>query len=229
MADEYDRTALIDALLGPVDPVRSALRLAVETPQPIDRNAMNVGPAPGLNEILARYIPNASPPRDTRLFPGLSDTLMAPLNAMGRFSPEAALAANFMVPGMKANPRPEIVPRGNGMYDVRVDGRFAGTASVAADGAKPFISAVDIQNEFRRSGIANQLYDQIEKDLGRPLVPSPLGLTPEATALWQKRLSRMNPEQRALLLAESRGLGREYGIKDADIDLRLKPLEEESR
>lgn len=127
-------------------------------------------------------------------------------------------------PQMSASDPYEIVPRGNGMYDVRVDGKFAGTASVAGDGEKPFLSAINIEPEFQRRGIGSALYESIEKDLGRPLVPSPLGLTDEATSFWQKRLRDMPPDKVAELLDEAMGIGRSYGIRDEHLAPRFAPL-----
>ena len=49
--------------------------------------------------LLAKYGVPLKSPQDTRPFPKLSDALLSPLDALGRFSPDAAFAANFLVPG----------------------------------------------------------------------------------------------------------------------------------
>jgi GNAT superfamily N-acetyltransferase len=119
---------------------------------------------------------------------------------------------------------PRITRVSPGQYDVRVGDKFAGTASVAGDGTKPFMSAVQIEPQFQRQGIGSQIYGQVESDLGRPLVPSPLGLSTEAAAFWKKRLANLPQEQRAALIDESAGLGRGYGISDQHLASRLDQL-----
>ena len=135
-------------------------------------------------------------------------------------------AAAGLIP-MGRGLRPNIIKRGAGQYDVRVGDTFAGTASVAADGNKPFMSAVALEPGFQRQGIGTEIYNTVEQDIGRKLVPSPLGLTPEATAFWKKRLASASPQERAALLDEAASLGRGYGIKDADIESRLAALRQQ--
>jgi GNAT superfamily N-acetyltransferase len=144
-------------------------------------------------------------------------------NALG----SGLLAAMAMVPGFKGGKGRSPVAIENrfpGQYDIRSGGQLAGTASVAGDGTKPFISAISLEPQFQRQGIGTEVYNRIESDMGRRLVPSPLGLSSEATAFWKKRLADAAPEERVAILNEAREIGRGYGLKDADIDARLNPL-----
>ena len=75
----------------------------------------------------------------------------------------------------------------------------------------PYATSVQVMGE-RRLGVATALYDAAEKVLGRKLIPSPLGLSPEAIAFWKNRLSKMEPEEKQALLAESLKVGQEAGV-----------------
>lgn len=79
-------------------------------------------------------------------------------------------------------------------------------------------------SDLRGYGIANRAYDQIERDIGQKLIPSPLGISEPATQLWQSRLGKMDSGVASGLLDQSKRLGLTYGISEAHIDERLAPL-----
>jgi hypothetical protein len=132
--------------------------------------------------------------------------------------------------GMAGGRVPAALPEGvqlarkGSMYDITADGRWAGMASVAADGAKPFMSSVAIEPWAQRRGIGAALYDTVEKDIGRPLVPSPLGLTDEATAFWQKRWAGLPSDERKKLLDEATEIGEGYGLSKEQVQRRFEKL-----
>lgn len=138
-------------------------------------------------------------------------------------NPKEGMAANSLMQGAKNESQAPLIKQVQpGLYDVQVGDKFAGTASVAS--GKPFISAVSLQPEFQRQGIGEALYSTIEKDMGRTLVPSPLGLSPQATAFWKKRLAGLTPEERAAVVNEAKAIGGGYGIKDEHLRARLDAL-----
>lgn len=102
------------------------------------------------------------------------------------------------------------------------DGRSIGHASVASGG--PFLSSIEINPEFRKKGIGKELYEAAEKEIGRSLYPSPLGLSERALEIWKKRLSNMKPSDAKKLLKESYQRGIDYGISENHMTERLSPL-----
>jgi len=106
------------------------------------------------------------------------------------------------------------------MFSVMVNGEKAGEITLAPDGA-PFVDRVQLSDDWRGKGVAEAAYDQIEQQIGRTLVPSPLGLTEDASRFWAKRLDRMSPEQRAAAIDEAFQIGRGFGLRDEHLENRL--------
>jgi hypothetical protein len=113
---------------------------------------------------------------------------------------------------------------GSGFYNIihKATGERIGTVSRAGD--HPFISSIRLVSH-RGEGLAKHIYNALEKKIKRPIVPSPLGLSDNATRVWKKRLAKLPAEHAKQLLDESFKLGLTYGIKDPQhiID-RLQPL-----
>jgi GNAT superfamily N-acetyltransferase len=106
---------------------------------------------------------------------------------------------------------------GQGMYDARVNGDYAGHAHVAE--GHPFLSSMHVHEDHAGKGIGAALHDHVEKELGRPLVPNPLHMTDEHKEMWQKRLAEMPPTDAAARLTEARKIGSDkFGRKQTDID-----------
>ncbi len=63
-------------------------------------------------------------------------------------------------------------------------------ADVSNDGRGDYLTSIHVDNKYRRRGIASNLYDAIEDDIGAKLRPSPTYQSPDAIALWSNRLSR---------------------------------------
>lgn len=121
--------------------------------------------------------------------------------------------------------KPSITISKNGpRYEVHSGDKFVGSAGVVDEHSSPFVSVVNLEKEFRKQGIAKKLYDFIEKDLGKKLIPSPLGLSPDAVSFWQKRLSKLPPAQREAILDEAFGIGKSYGTRDDIARSILAPL-----
>jgi GNAT superfamily N-acetyltransferase len=96
-------------------------------------------------------------------------------------------------------------------YIAEMNGQKVGEMNLSS--RAPYASSVEIHPNFRRQGIASKLYDIAEKDIGRKMMPSPLGLSEAATAMWKNRLSSYDdPKQKADLIREAVGVGRGAGI-----------------
>jgi hypothetical protein len=77
----------------------------------------------------------------------------------------------------------------------------------------PYATSVEVHPSFRRMGIASKLYDVAEKDIGRKMMPSPLGLSDDATKMWKKRLSGYDDmKERADIVREAVNVGRAAGV-----------------
>ncbi len=95
-------------------------------------------------------------------------------------------------------------------YDAFVGGQKAGNMSVSSSG--PFASPTVVEPNFRRQGVATALYDQAEKDMGRRMIPSPLGLSDEAVQFWRSRFAAMPEHEAATLIREAQAVGESMGI-----------------
>ena len=120
-------------------------------------------------------------------------------------------------------PAVEVVQPGiDGTYRV-TEGQVRAELNVAPN--EPYASSVQVPGGMQRQGIATALYDAAERDLGRRMFPSPLGLTSDAQQFWIDRLSRI-PQAEALALldeAQVSGDARNVGRSTAD---RLAPIRE---
>ncbi len=76
---------------------------------------------------------------------------------------------------------------GKGAYTVSKAGREIARADVAGEGSRNFINNVRVDPEFRRQGVATFLYDQIERERGKRLTPSPRYVTPDGKAFLKSR------------------------------------------
>lgn len=106
-----------------------------------------------------------------------------------------------------------------GSWSAYQGSRWAGSINVA-DGL-PFVSSARLEAWAREAGrgigLGAALYDAVEADIGRPLVPSPLGIMDDAAAFWRKRLERFTPEERRAMFEEARAIGHGYGLGDASV------------
>lgn len=59
-----------------------------------------------------------------------------------------------------------------------------------ATDADHYMSSVRLEPKFQKQGIANALYDAIERTSGKPLLPSPTYQSPQAKQFWEKRKAR---------------------------------------
>lgn len=90
----------------------------------------------------------------------------------------------------KSGTQYDIYDEGAGTYSVRSAGEEVGRADVSDDGRGDYLTNVRIVAGHQRRGIATKLYDVIERDLGRPLRPSPTYRSPDAEAFWATRHRR---------------------------------------
>lgn len=97
-----------------------------------------------------------------------------------------------------------------------------GTVSMVPQG-HPFVDSVRL-TAHRGEGLAKHVYNELEKHIGRPVLPSPLGLSDSATRFWKKRLSKLPADRAKQLLDDSLQAGLTYGIKPEHIIERLQPL-----
>ena len=95
-------------------------------------------------------------------------------------------------------------------WKAELGGREVGRMSLSPMG--PFASPVRIDEGLRRKGVATELYRLAEEDIGRRLIPSPLGLSPEAISFWKRRLSGMPVGEAQQLLTESLEIAEREGI-----------------
>lgn len=118
-----------------------------------------------------------------------------------------------LVGDAKRAPVDVIRPR-EGAYQAVVDGEVVGNMSISPMG--PFASPVTINPSFRRQGVATAIYDQAERDIGRRIIPSPLGLTEDARAFWRHRLASMPEHEARALVNESVSIGEREGLQFLD-------------
>lgn len=87
----------------------------------------------------------------------------------------------------------------------------------------PFVGISGVDPAQRGRGIGSAAYDELAKQVP-DLVPSPLGLSESATALWRRRIAQMSRSDAEDALRRSEGYGTELGETSADIRSRLAPL-----
>lgn len=140
-------------------------------------------------------------------------------------SMDAAAAARAKPDGMIAQKGDVSISKKGDQFIAEVDGKRVGSMSLSWRG--PYATSVEVASDARRRGIATHLYDAAESVLGRPVVPSPLGISDEAMKLWKRRLSGLDPETRDALLKEAAQIGADAGVgKSALARMRSLGLEE---
>lgn len=103
---------------------------------------------------------------------------------LSRIPPEAMMAANFLIPGMKTRIQFMKLPK-RGLhdevfYDAMLDHKLAGRLKVHPDNT---VGNIFVDTPFRRQGLASALYDYAARDLGVPRLGSGSYHTPEGMAL----------------------------------------------
>jgi len=109
-------------------------------------------------------------------------------------------------------------------FEIESNGARVGHVTVNPHGDAFFIDRIELDPKFQGQRIGSTTYNALEKGLGATLVPSPLGLSDSATALWKKRLAKMDAEKATALLDRAWGIGKGYGLKDEHLQNRLGPL-----
>ncbi len=136
----------------------------------------------------------------------------------------AVMAALGAVPGGKKAAGVAVENLGRGRFAAFVDGKKAGTVSIAKGGEADFVEGAYLEPEFTGKRLGVEIYNQIEQALDKKLAPSPLGLSANARPFWRRRLAAMTPEERADAFQRSYDAGKGYGLDDRDIRLRLYDL-----
>lgn len=99
----------------------------------------------------------------------------------------------------------------NDTYIAEHNGQRVGEMNLSS--RAPYATRVEVHPDFRRMGIASKLYDVAESDIGRKMMPSPLGLSDDATKMWKKRLNNYDDMgQRADIVREAVNVGRAAGV-----------------
>jgi hypothetical protein len=114
-----------------------------------------------------------------------------------------------------------VADEGSGIFRVFVGDNNAGTISIAKGGQGDFVSAAYLEPQFTGKRYGMDAYNQIEQQIGRRLVPSPLGLSANARPFWRRRLAEMSEEERQDVFRRSYNAGIGYGVPDRDVRLRL--------
>lgn len=118
-------------------------------------------------------------------------------------------------------PAVRVADEGSGIFRVFVGDNNAGTISIAKSGQGDFVSAAYLEPQFTGKRYGMDAYNQIEQQIGRRLVPSPLGLSANARPFWRRRLAEMSEEERQDVFRRSYNAGIGYGVPDRDVRLRL--------
>ena len=74
-------------------------------------------------------------------------------------------------------------------FEARIDGKKVGTLNVSPRG--PYTSSVSVDPGAQRKGVASAMYNAAEAALGRPMVPSPMGMSSNAIGFWKNRMAEM--------------------------------------
>lgn len=210
---------VVDVIGQGVRRLRAARQVRAAAKEAAAREGLQVDPTIPLDEAAVR---------GEALQASVREALGNPEAPRFRVKPESPEA----VAAREARPAPEVtlnpIPGGADSFEIMVGGQRAGDL-VLAPGGQPFVDRVEVLPAFRRQGAATAAYEQVESVLGRPLVPSPLGLSEEATAFHKARLAAMPPQEALALLEESRQIGRTFGISEDHLADRLGPLDAAAR
>lgn len=192
------------------DPVKPALDLAGVLRQPSTSDTLNRMPygSMPLANVLAKYGVPLQSPRDTRPFPTLSDALMAPLNKLAEASPEAAFAANFVTPGVRA-PMTNIRAWHGGPDFDRFDPNLVGTGAWAdkfrsGPPKNPMFFMADNPDSVRYYGEPREFSVRSDKLATKNAA--------EDLEWWAKELGYDNPQH----MIDKHFEGSIYGALDAD-------------
>jgi GNAT superfamily N-acetyltransferase len=110
----------------------------------------------------------------------------------------------------------------NDTYIAEHEGQKVGEMNLSS--RAPYATSVEVHPQFRRMGIASKLYDAAERDIGRKMMPSPLGLSSDATQMWKKRLNDYDdPTQKADIVREAINVGRSAGVGKSSAE-RMMPF-----
>jgi hypothetical protein len=91
-------------------------------------------------------------------------------------------------------------------------------------GKHPCIETVRLNPKHQGKGFGKHIYNALEQLLKRPLVPSPLGLSPPAIKIWQKRLALLPPKHAKQLIDEAFHLGNYMKLNPKNTISILQPL-----
>lgn len=108
-------------------------------------------------------------------------------------------------------------------FFVLLDGEQIGRVSIIIKEAA-FVESAILDKEHQNKGYIDIVYDQIEKIIKQPLVPSPLGLSAQAERVWKRRLNRLDPKEKQRRLDVARQIGLDYGISDQHLSNRFANL-----
>lgn len=142
-------------------------------------------------------------------------------DATKRFALSEDGAVGFTRTGDNVMSDVSIKNEGSGLYSVFSDGQKAGEIRIAGNGSKDFVERSQLEPNFQGKRIGHQAYNLVERDIGRRLVPSPTGLSANGSGFWRRRIKDYEPEEAVDAYRRSQAAGREYGIPDRDINMRL--------
>jgi uncharacterized protein len=109
-------------------------------------------------------------------------------------------------------------------FEIESNGQRAGDVTINRHGDAFFIDRIELAPGFQGKRIGSTTYNALERGLNMMLVPSPLGLSESATALWQKRLAKMTPDDAREYLDRAWQIGKGFGLRDEHLLARLGPL-----
>jgi GNAT superfamily N-acetyltransferase len=179
------------------------------------------GPSRLVNAHMAEYQPGMSVqdmPQTMQQLPEVA------ANVVGTpaFTGGVPGTASMGIRAYKPPPGVDLVRKTPNSIDAMADGKSVGTINISEN--HPFVSSVFVEPSHQGKGVGRALYSKAERDLGSDLVPSPIGLSDQAKAIWKKELAAMPRDEANKLIQKSREIGRSYGIKDSDIDVRIGNL-----
>lgn len=109
-------------------------------------------------------------------------------------------------------------------FDIFIMGEKAGSLTVIGPPGARFIDLVMLRPGFQRQGRGERFYDAVEREIGEPLVPSPLGLSEPVIKIWKRRLAKLPADEVEAMLDRARAVGMTYGVRPQHIDDRFAPL-----
>jgi len=113
-----------------------------------------------------------------------------------------------------------ISKRGDALH-AEINGKKVGELNLSWRG--PYATSTEVAPNMQRQGVATQLYQAAEGVIGRPMLPSPMGLSDSASAFWKRKLSDLDPQQKQDLLREAVQIGSDAGVPKSAAD-RMRKL-----